>query len=187
MADAGTEFLRSSLRNTSFEQQFNCLICWTPSLRMIYGSCQHRLCENCLYDEEGNRRIGLEKCPTCQREDVFPLTRPDVPEDNMEIQYRLGIRRCPNSGCDLQMWSWELSDHIFECRFVNELPSGKKEITEKSSQSEDKTMEIHVNKPMALRSQTKSATTNKKDNDRATARKRYKLRSRRGQRRMTTV
>ena len=112
MADAGTEFLRSPLRNASFEQQFNCLICWTPSLRMIYGSCQHRLCENCLYDEEGNRRIGLEKCPTCQREDVFPLTRPDVPEDNMEIQHRLGIRRCPNSGCDLQMWSWELSDHI---------------------------------------------------------------------------
>lgn len=112
MADAGSEFLRSSLRNASFEQRFNCLICWTPSLRMIYGSCQHRLCENCLYDDEGNRRIGLEKCPTCQREDVFPLTRPDVPEDNMAIQHRLGVRRCPNNGCDLEMWYWELSDHI---------------------------------------------------------------------------
>ena len=75
-----------------------------------------------------------------------------------------------------------------ECRFVNKLPSGKKEVTEKSSQSEDRAMEVHVNKPMTLRSKRKNATTNKKDTDRATVRKRYKLRSRRGQeRRMNSL
>ena len=97
---------------SSFEQKFNCLICWAPSLRMIYGSCQHRLCENCLYDNEGNRRLGLERCPTCQRENVFPSTRPDVPEDNIEIQVHLGVRRCPHNGCKLQMWHWELQNHL---------------------------------------------------------------------------
>lgn len=107
-----TEVARLSSRNTSFEQQFNCLICWTPNLRMIYGSCQHRLCENCLYDKVGNRRFGLERCPTCQRENAFPATRPDVPEDNIEIQLQLGVRKCPNSGCKQQMWHWELPDHL---------------------------------------------------------------------------
>lgn len=97
---------------SSFEQKFNCLICWAPSLRMIYGSCQHRLCENCLYDKEGKRRLGLERCPTCQRENVFPSTRPDVPEDNIEIQVHLGVRRCPHNGCKLQMWHWELQNHL---------------------------------------------------------------------------
>ena len=110
MADTGNLWLCS--RNTSFEQKFNCLICWTPNLRMIYGSCQHRLCEKCLYDKEGKRRFGLERCPTCQRENAFPFTRPDVPEDNIEIQVQLGVRKCPNSGCKMQMWHWELLDHL---------------------------------------------------------------------------
>lgn len=105
-----TDFLLSS--TISFEQRFNCLICWAPNLRMTYGSCQHRLCENCLYDKEGNRRAGLERCPTCQRENAFPVTRPDIPEDNIEIQVHLGVRKCPNSRCKLQMWHWELPDHL---------------------------------------------------------------------------
>ena len=96
----------------SFEQRFNCLICWAPNLRMIYGSCQHRLCENCLYDKLGNRKVGLERCPTCQRENTFPLTKPDIPEDNVEIQAHLGVRKCPNGRCDLQMWHWEIPDHL---------------------------------------------------------------------------
>ena len=105
------EFTPLSSRNT-FEQRFNCLICWAPNLRMIYGSCQHRLCENCLYDKGGNRRFGLERCPTCQRENAFPSTRPDVPEDNIEIQVQLGVRKCPNRGCKVQMWHWELQNHL---------------------------------------------------------------------------
>lgn len=96
----------------SFEQRFNCVICWAPNLRMIYGSCQHRLCENCLYDKQGNRRFGLERCPTCQRESAFPMTRPDIPEDNIEIQVQLGVRKCPNSRCKLHMWHWEIPDHL---------------------------------------------------------------------------
>ena len=96
----------------SFEQRFNCLICWAPKLRMIYGSCQHRLCENCLYDKQDNRRVGLERCPTCQRENAFPARRPDIPEDNIEIQVQLGVRKCPNSRCNLQMWHWEIPDHL---------------------------------------------------------------------------
>ena len=96
----------------SFEQRFNCLICWAPNLRMIYGSCQHRLCENCLYDKLGNRKVGLERCPTCQRENTFPLTKPDIPEDNVEIQAHLGVRKCPNGRCNLQMWHWEIPDHL---------------------------------------------------------------------------
>lgn len=176
MVDEEIAVVTFSSRNSSFEQKFNCLICWTPSLRVIYGSCQHRLCENCLYDKEGKRRIGLEKCPTCLRENVFPHTRPDVPEDNIEIQYRLGVRRCPNSDCKLEMWEWELSDHLLECRFVNRSPR-KPEVTRKFS--EDGTLEIK--KPMTLRRKAKNAMA--KGIHRQGVRKRYKLRLRTGQKR----
>lgn len=109
MVDSENIVLSSTV---SFEQRFNCLICWAPKLRMIYGSCQHRLCESCLYDKQGIRRLGLARCPTCQKEDAFPETRPDIPEDNVEIQFQLGVRKCPNSRCKLQLWHWEVPDHL---------------------------------------------------------------------------
>jgi len=138
-----TDLLLSS--TISFEQRFNCLICWTPNLRMIYGSCQHRLCENCLYDKNGNRRTGLERCPTCQRENAFPETRPDIPEDNMEIQVHLGVRKCPNSRCKLQMWHWELPDHLQNC---------PRSTPKKRKSSGDQVSGAEVKKPMTRRSQT---------------------------------
>lgn len=94
-----------------FELKFGCTICWNAKLRMVYGSCQHRFCEDCVYDSKGNRNGGLERCPTCQRIDSLPQFRPDIPEDNVEIQVHLGVRKCPNSGCGLEMWHWELSSH----------------------------------------------------------------------------
>ncbi|EDO38126.1 predicted protein [Nematostella vectensis] len=109
--------LLSPTRCCSFEQRFNCLICWSPRLRMVYGSCQHRLCEACLYDSNGERREGLEKCPTCQTMDAFPCFRPSIPEDNIAIQVQLGVRKCLNAGCGAEMWEWELDTHSKECTF----------------------------------------------------------------------
>ncbi|CAH3150496.1 unnamed protein product [Porites lobata] len=157
---------------SSFEQRFNCLICWAPSLRMIYGSCQHRLCENCLYDNEGKRRLGLERCPTCQRENVFPSTRPDVPEDNIEIQVHLGVRRCPHNGCKLQMWHWELQNHLEICRFASKSLDRTKKVKRKSLYDSE------VNKPLTLRSGKRRSlelTHNKSMDERETM---YKLRPR---------
>jgi len=96
----------------SFEQRFNCLICWSPKLRMVFGLCQHRLCEDCLYNSWGLRRIGLEKCPTCQMDSAFPYLKPSIPEDNIAIQRQLGVVKCPNEGCGLEMWCWEQEKHL---------------------------------------------------------------------------
>ncbi|XP_078349525.1 uncharacterized protein LOC144634448 [Oculina patagonica] len=152
----------------SFEQRFNCLICWAPNLRMIYGSCQHRLCENCLYDTEGNRRFGLERCPTCQRENAFPVTRPDIPEDNIEIQVQLGVRKCPNSRCKLQMWHWEVPDHLQKCP--------------KSKPVKRKGLDDSFESPMTLRSHSKKhfdLVTDKTTGGMTTRSKGHNLRPRR--------
>lgn len=101
-----------TLSKTTLEQKFNCLICWGPKLRMVYGSCQHRLCENCLYDEDGKRRAGVKRCPVCCKENSFPERRPIIPEDNVEVQVQLGIRKCLYDGCGLEMWHWELFQHL---------------------------------------------------------------------------
>ena len=95
-----------------FELKFSCAVCWNAKFRMVYGSCQHRLCEGCLYDSEGKRKAGFQRCPTCQRLNSFPESRPDIPEDNIEIQVYLGVRKCPNRGCGLEMWRRELRDHL---------------------------------------------------------------------------
>ncbi|XP_031557832.1 TNF receptor-associated factor 6-A-like [Actinia tenebrosa] len=103
---------------SSFDQRFNCLICWSPRLRMVYGSCQHRLCVNCLYDSDDLRRDGLDKCPTCQLEDAFPIFKPSIPEDNIALQQQIGVVSCTNSGCESEMWYWELEKHLStECCF----------------------------------------------------------------------
>jgi hypothetical protein len=79
---------------------------------MVYGSCQHRLCVNCLYDSNGLRRSGLERCPTCQREDAFPALKPNIPEDNVAIQHQMGVVNCTSPGCGVEMWCWELEGHL---------------------------------------------------------------------------
>ena len=45
---------------------------------------------------------------------VFTNFRPDIPEDNIVMMWCLGVRECPNqlSGCDMQMWEWEMEDHM---------------------------------------------------------------------------
>ncbi|PFX13217.1 uncharacterized protein LOC111346316 [Stylophora pistillata] len=150
MADVASLQFSSTI---SYEQRFNCVICWAPNLRMIYGSCQHRLCENCLYDKLGNRKVGLERCPTCQRENTFPLTKPDIPEDNVEIQAQLGVRKCPNSLCNLQMWRWEVPGHLEKCQV---LP--KSQSKERKRKGADDSLDGFERKtPMALRSHTRKS------------------------------
>ncbi|KAK3093629.1 hypothetical protein FSP39_018290 [Pinctada imbricata] len=78
---------------------------------MVYGSCQHRVCADCLYDEN-NRRPSMKACPTCQRDNAFPLLRPNIPEDTLAIQRCLGVRACTNKGCRMEFWEWELENHI---------------------------------------------------------------------------
>lgn len=67
---------------------------------------------NCLYDSDGMRRDGLDRCPTCQLEDAFPIFRPSIPEDNIAIQSQIGVVSCTSPGCEAEMWHWELENHL---------------------------------------------------------------------------
>lgn len=55
--------------------RFNCMICLCPRLQMVSGYCQHRICTQCLYNEDSIRKPSLDKCPTCQKEEAFPVIR----------------------------------------------------------------------------------------------------------------
>ena len=55
--------------------RFNCMICLCPRLEMVSGYCQHRICTQCLYNEDNIRKPSLDKCPTCQKEEAFPVIR----------------------------------------------------------------------------------------------------------------
>lgn len=55
--------------------RFNCMICLCPRLEMVSGYCQHRICTQCLYNEDSIRKPSLDKCPTCQKEEAFPVIR----------------------------------------------------------------------------------------------------------------
>lgn len=108
-----------SLNNTSlqrtFENRFNCIVCWCPSLEMVYGRCQHKMCVACCYDEQtGFILIKKGRCPTCQKDYQFPLLRPIIPEDNMEHQKCLGVCSCPND-CGIYLWQWEVEEHLRQC------------------------------------------------------------------------
>ncbi|XP_069116855.1 uncharacterized protein [Argopecten irradians] len=98
-----------------YEQRFNCIVCLSPRLKMVYGLCQHRVCEECLYSDGVVLRHSFRKCPTCLKENTFPLIRPDLPEDNIEHQKCLGVRACPHKGCTMEMWEWEMESHLVVC------------------------------------------------------------------------
>lgn len=51
------------------------MICLCPRLQMVSGYCQHRICTQCLYNEDSIRKPSLDKCPTCQKEEAFPVIR----------------------------------------------------------------------------------------------------------------
>ncbi|XP_013783437.1 TNF receptor-associated factor 6-like [Limulus polyphemus] len=107
-----------SERNTHemVEFRYSCPVCLSPRLKMVTGMCQHRMCTGCLYNrEDGTLKTSMSKCPTCQKPAVFPLKRPDIPEDNILIQKMLGVTQCPNTNCFTELWEWELSDHLKKC------------------------------------------------------------------------
>ena len=54
--------------------RFGCCICLGPKLNMVSGQCQHRICDDCLYEKD-NRRICMKNCPVCSYEDSFPVKR----------------------------------------------------------------------------------------------------------------
>nr|XP_022330018.1 uncharacterized protein LOC111128595 [Crassostrea virginica] len=109
---------------SSYEQRFNCMICLCPRLEMVSGYCQHRICTQCLYNEDNIRKPSLDKCPTCQKEEAFPVIRPAIPEDVIEIQRCLGVRSCPHTGCSMEFWEWEMEEHLKSC--PNRQPSPPK-------------------------------------------------------------
>lgn len=114
---------------SSYEQRFNCMICLCPRLEMVSGYCQHRICTQCLYNEDSIRKPSLDKCPTCQKEEAFPVIRPAIPEDVIEIQRCLGVRACPHSGCTMECWEWEMEEHLKSC--PNRQPSPPKQTPKK--------------------------------------------------------
>jgi len=99
-----------------FEQRFSCPVCWCPKLRMVSGLCQHRVCEDCLYQDGVFLSSGFQRCPSCQQEKVFPAIKPVIPEDNIEIQKNLAIMACENEGCGQEFWAWEYSEHKKNCK-----------------------------------------------------------------------
>ncbi|XP_041352357.1 TNF receptor-associated factor 6-like [Gigantopelta aegis] len=98
----------------NYEQWFNCSVCLCPKTRMVFGLCQHKVCEDCLYDEENCIRPALKFCPICQYT-TFPLQRPYLPQDNVEMMRCLGVIKCPNPGCGVELWNWELESHLKNC------------------------------------------------------------------------
>uniref|UniRef100_A0A0B6YQ46 RING-type domain-containing protein n=1 Tax=Arion vulgaris TaxID=1028688 RepID=A0A0B6YQ46_9EUPU len=104
---------------TIHEKRYNCIVCMEAKLDMVYGSCQHRLCSSCLYDERGILRSDMQRCPICAKHLAFPQIRPDIPEDNIAVQKYLGVRECPHKdqGCRSQFWDWEMEDHLCICLF----------------------------------------------------------------------
>ncbi|XP_050407458.1 uncharacterized protein LOC126822552 [Patella vulgata] len=104
----------------AMEQRFNCVVCLCPRLKMVYGICQHRVCVECLYGENGAIRLSMLKCPICQNSNVFPPWKPDILEDTVELQKCLGIQQCGN--CGMELWSWELENHESGCLKKKSLP-----------------------------------------------------------------
>eukprot|EP00057_Strongylocentrotus_purpuratus_P031636 XP_785183.2 PREDICTED: TNF receptor-associated factor 6 [Strongylocentrotus purpuratus] len=96
-----------------FESRIECGICLQPRLKMVTGKCQHRFCVGCMYDSKETRREGMKKCPSCQQDSAFPTVRPVIPEDLIEIQRALGVRKCER--CGDEMWIRELLDHQRTC------------------------------------------------------------------------
>ncbi|XP_033635485.1 uncharacterized protein LOC117296574 [Asterias rubens] len=132
-----TESLLTAQRN--FEKRFSCPICLEPRLKMVVSSCQHRICAECLYDKQNKLYKAMAKCPTCLRENVYPAERPDIPEDNIEIQRQLGVTQCPLDGCDVGLWIWDVEKHIESCSYavVSPKPGSKRKRVQKAITQKD--------------------------------------------------
>ncbi|XP_060081619.1 TNF receptor-associated factor 6-like [Ylistrum balloti] len=128
-----------------FEQRFNCIVCLSPRLKMVYGLCQHRVCDDCLYNND-IRRPSFDKCPTCLKEDMFPLIRPDIPEDSIEHQRCLGVRSCPHEGCTVEMWEWEMESHLMVCpnRIQNKSVNKRKTSLPDKDVGSEKRLKFHT-------------------------------------------
>ncbi|XP_059156365.1 uncharacterized protein LOC131941254 [Physella acuta] len=134
-----------------FEQRFNCIVCMEPKLEMVYGWCQHRLCADCLYNQDSTLRTNLQRCPICAKLGSFPTTRPDIPEDSVELQKCLGVRVCPNSvrGCKTNIWDWEMDEHLSTCQFEEKkkrVPAKRPRLCDKSEQVTTRSMKRKPNK-----------------------------------------
>ncbi|KAL4238875.1 hypothetical protein ACF0H5_003582 [Mactra antiquata] len=106
---------------TTLDQRFACCICLCPKLNMVYGQCQHRACDDCLY-ENNERRICMEKCPICGMNNSFPRSKPIIPLQTIDIQKYIGVQECPN-GCKAQIWYWEADEHSKVCPSIHKTPS----------------------------------------------------------------
>ncbi|XP_064621781.1 uncharacterized protein LOC135484345 [Lineus longissimus] len=140
----------------NYENRFNCIICWYPKLRMVYGRCQHRICADCLYDENGFCREDLMKCPTCQKPHSFPFCKPDIPDDSIEAQRCLGVRECPHKDCNETMWEWEMEEHLKDCRE----PTPPREAT---PQKKVRRRRLSLPQPSDTKRVTRSSNTQKEE------------------------
>lgn len=134
------------------EQRFNCMVCMCPRLRMVFGVCQHKFCVDCLYNQDGSLRIS--SCPMCNKIGQFPLERPIIPDDNIEIQKRLGIVECPNEGCSYEMWVWDQEHHLSECPNRQQLAT-KKSSNRKKDQNKTRRQYLQRKSKAVLRRSTR--------------------------------
>ncbi|XP_022083196.1 uncharacterized protein LOC110975223 [Acanthaster planci] len=112
----------------NFEKRFSCPICLDPKLKMVVSVCQHRICSDCLYDQDNKLHKAMQNCPSCKRQNAFPEDRPDIPEDAILIQRHLGVTECPLDGCKAGLWIWDVEKHIESCPYavVSPKPGAKR-------------------------------------------------------------
>uniref|UniRef100_V5HEI5 Putative interleukin 1 signal transducer strongylocentrotus purpuratus n=1 Tax=Ixodes ricinus TaxID=34613 RepID=V5HEI5_IXORI len=104
------------MERTDFDLAFSCPICFCPSINIVFGSCQHYLCSQCLYDDlDDSLRSTLSKCPICKRPNAFPLSRPVVPESTRQLMRMAGVVECKHKRCCQEMWTWEQEQHETVC------------------------------------------------------------------------
>ncbi|KAM7283718.1 uncharacterized protein ISCGN_000824 [Ixodes scapularis] len=92
--------VKFEMERTDFNLIFSCPICFCPSINIVFGSCRHYVCSQCLYDDvDDSLRSTLLKCPICKWPNAFLPSRPVVPESTRQLMRLAGLVKCKHKRC----------------------------------------------------------------------------------------